>query len=148
MSNWIEWLETPYAENDDLMNDWVESILRRVSWKLFEHQHDIVKMAYETENGIPVLKDEAIEIIDQVITSELGWLRSYMIGRILVSYAKENIDLGEEGRWYMDEQFEPEDAADFWKEIDEYIWQDYAKVLGEEKTAELWKHWGKAPLED
>lgn len=148
MSNWIEWFEAPYAENDDLMNDWVETILHRVSWELFHHQHDIVKMAYETENGIPVLKDEAIEIIDQVITSELGWLRSYMIGRILVSYAKENIDLGEEGRWYMNDQFDPEDAADFWKEIDEYIWQDYAKVLGNEKTAELWKKWGKAPLED
>lgn len=148
MSNWIEWFETPYAENDDLMNDWVESILRRVSWELFERQHDIVKMAYETENGIPVLKDEAIGIIDQVITSKLGWLRSYMIGRILVSYAKGNIDLGEEGHWYMDDQFEPEDAADFWKEIDEYIWRDYAEVLGEERTAELWKKWGKAPLED
>ena len=148
MSNWIEWFEAPYAENDDLMNDWVETILHRVSWELFHHQHDIVKMAYETENGIPVLKDEAIEIIDQVITSELGWLRSYMIDRILVSYAKENIDLGEEGRWYMNDQFDPEDAADFWKEIDEYIWQDYAKVLGNEKTAELWKKWGKAPLED
>ena len=148
MSNWIEWFETPYAENDDLMNDWVESILRRVSWELFERQHDIVKMAYETENGIPVLKDEAIGIIDQVITSKLGWLRNYMIGRILVSYAKGNIDLGEEGRWYIDEQFKPEEAADFWKEIDEYIWRDYAEVLGEERTAELRKKWGKAPLED
>ena len=63
MSNWIEWFETPYAENDDLMNDWVESILRRVSWELFERQHDIVKMAYETENGIPVLKDDEVKLI-------------------------------------------------------------------------------------
>lgn len=148
MSNWIEYFENPYAEDDELMNDWVETIMHRVSWKLFDHQRDIIKMAYETENDIPVLKDEAIEIIDQVITSELGWLRSYIINRILVSYAKGNIDLGEEGRWYMDEQFDPEDAADFWKEIDKYIWQDYAKVLGDEKTAELWKKWGKAPLED
>ncbi len=148
MSSWIEYFENPYAENDELMNDWVETIIHRVSWELFDHQQDIIKMAHETENGIPVLKDEAIKVIGQVIISELGWLRSYILDRILVSYAKGNIDLGEEGRWYMNEQFDPEDAANFWKEIDKYIWQDYAKVLGEERTAELWKKWNKAPLED
>lgn len=148
MSSWIEYFENPYAEDDELMNDWVETIIHRVSWELFDHQQDIIKMAHETENGIPVLKDEAIQIIGQVIISELGWLRSYILDRILVSYAKGNIDLGEEGRWHISDQFDPEDAADFWKEIDEYIWQDYAKVLGEEKTAKLWEKWGKAPLED
>ena len=148
MSNWIKYFENPYAEDDELMNDWVETIIHRVSWELFDHQQNVIKMAHETENGIPILKDKAIKIIDQVITSELGWLRSYILNRILVSYAKGNIDLGEEGRWYINDQFDPEDAANFWKEIDEYIWHDYAQFLGDEKTAELWKQWGKAPLEE
>lgn len=146
MFNWIEWFESPYAEDTALLNDWIERIIRRVSAELFNHQHDVVYMANETDNGIPKLKDEAINVIRQTTYSELGWFINYVINRILVAYAKNNIDLGDEGRWYIEDQFDPEDAADFWKEIDEYIWSDYAKFLGEEKTAELWEKWGKTPL--
>ena len=146
MSNWIEWFESPYAEDTALLNDWIERIIKGVSAELFHHQHDVVYMANETDNGIPKLKDEAIDVIRQTAYSELGWFIGYIINRILVAYAKSNIDLGDEGHWYIDEQFDPEDAADFWKEINEYIWSDYAKFLGEEKTAKLWEKWGKTPL--
>lgn len=148
MSDWINWFEAPYAEDNDSLNDWIEQIIRRVSWQLFEKQNDIVYMANETDNGIPKLKDEAVDIMRQIINSEFSWLRGYIISRILVVYAKSNIDLGDEGRWYIDDQFDPEDAANFWKEIDKYIWNDYVQYLGEEKTAELWEHWGKIPLEE
>lgn len=146
MSNWLEWFESPYAEDDTLMNDWVERIISGVSVELFHHQHDVVYMANETDNGIPKLKDEAVDVIHQTIYSQLGWVISYITDRILIAYAKSNIDLGDEGRWYMEDKFDPEDAADFWKEIDEHIWSNYAKFLGEEETAKLWEKWGKTPL--
>ena len=148
MSDWIKWFEQPYAEDGDLLNDWVDNTLRHVSWRLFENQHNIVYMANETDNGIPRLKDEAVNIIRDTINAELSWLRNYMISRILVNYAKGNIDLGDEGKWYLDDQFDPEDAADFWDEIYRYIWDDYSKVLGEEKTAKLWEKWGYPPLKE
>ena len=146
MSDWIKFFEAPYAEDDTLMNDWVERIIHRVSAELFHHQHDVVYMANETDNGIPKLKDEAVDVIHQTVHSELGWVVDYIISRILVAYAKSNIDLGDEGRWYIEDRLDPENAADFWTEIDEYIWSDYTRFLGEEKTAELWEKWGKTPL--
>ena len=105
-------------------------------------------MANETDNGIPKMREDAIDYIRMVARNELGWLVNYMINRILVSYMKGNIDPSEEVKWWFKEDLPEGDDEEFWKEINECIWQDYAKVLGEEKTAELWEKWGKVPLED
>lgn len=146
MGTWLQYFENPYAEDDELLNDWVERTLRFTSWELFNKQDKIVYFANETDNGIPKLKEGALDVIHQTIIDELGWLRSYMLGRILVAYAKGNIDLGEEGKQYLDDQFDSEDTAEFWNEIYQYIWDDYSKMLGEERTAELWEKWGYPPL--
>ncbi len=148
MENWVKWYEQPYAEDDFLLNEFIEDALRRTSWKLFENQEKVVYMAYETDNGIPKMREDAIDYIRMVARNELGRLVSYMVNRILVSYMKGNIDPSEEIKWWFKEDLPEGDDEQFWKEINEYIWQDYAKVLGEEKTAELWKKWGKTPLED
>lgn len=148
MENWVKWYEQPYAEDDSLLNKFVEDALRRISWRLFENQEDVVYMANETDNGIPKMREGAIDYIHMVARNELGWLVNYMVNRILVSYMKGNIDPSEEVKWWFKEDLPKGDDEQFWKEINEYIWQDYAEVLGEEKTAELWKHWGKVPLED
>lgn len=148
MENWVKWYEQPYAEDDSLLNKFVEDALRRISWRLFENQEDVVYMANETDNGIPKMREGAIDYIHMVARNELGWLVNYMVNRILVSYMKGNIDPSEEVKWWFKEDLPEGDDEQFWKEINEYIWQDYTEVLGEEKTAELWKHWGKVPLED
>ena len=146
--NWLEFYERPYADDDEKLNDFVQDTLRRVSWKLFENQKSVVHMAYETESGIPQFKDGAVDYIAQIIDNELGWLRSYMVNRILIAYVKSNIEMSEqvEDHFYFD--FEPEDYADFRKQLDDYIWNDYAENLGEERTAELWEKWGKAPRKE
>lgn len=148
MENWVKWYEQPYAEDDSLLNEFIEDALRRTSWKLFGNQEKVVYMANETDNGIPKMREDAIDYIRMVARNELGWLVNYMVNRILVGYMKNNIDPSEEIKWWFKEDLPEGDDEEFWKEINEYIWQDYAKVLGEEKTAELWKKWGKAPLED
>ena len=151
MNNWVEWYEQPYADDDTKLNDFVEEHLKRVSWHLFEEQEKIVYMANETENGIPKMKEGAIDEISRQIRSEFGWLINYMVSRILVAYMKGNIEPSEEVKWWFeDDLLDPEEdnIGEFWKEINDYIWNDYAKMLGEERTSELWKKWGKAPLED
>lgn len=148
MENWVKWYEQPYAEDDSLLNEFIEDALRRTSWKLFGNQEKVVYMANETDNGIPKMREDAIDYIRMVARNELGWLVNYMVNRILVSYMKGNIDPSEEVKWWFKEDLPEGDDEEFWKEINEYIWQDYAKVLGEEKTAELWEKWGKVPLED
>lgn len=148
MENWVKWYEQPYAEDDSLLNEFIEDALRRTSWKLFGNQEKVVYMANETDNGIPKMREDAIDYIRMVARNELGWLVNYMVNRILVGYMKNNIDPSEEVKWWFKEDLPEGDDEEFWKEINEYIWQDYAKVLGEEKTAELWEKWGKVPLED
>lgn len=143
MSEWIEMYERPYAEDDALLNDFVNDALRRASWHLFEKQEEIVYMANETESGIPKMKEGAIDIVRAELNHELAWLREYMVNRILISYLKGNIESSEEVDYHFRDDFDEEDYADFRKEIDEYIWNDYAQFLGEERTAELWKKWGK-----
>lgn len=148
MENWVKWYEQPYAEDDSLLNEFIEDALRRTSWKLFGNQEKVVYMANETDNGIPKMREDAIDYIRMVARNELGWLVNYMVNRILVGYMKNNINPSEEVKWWFKEDLPEGDDEEFWKEINEYIWQDYAKVLGEEKTAELWEKWGKVPLED
>lgn len=151
MDKWIDWYEQPYTDDEDKLNDFIEQTLHRVSWHLFEEQEKIVYMANETENGIPKMKEGAIDKISQQIHSEFSWLVNYMINRILIAYMKSNIDPSDEVKyWFEDDLRDPEEdnIGQFWKEIDDYIWNDYAEVLGEKRVAELWKKWGKTPLED
>lgn len=122
----------PYAEDDYLLNDYVDEILRRVSLRLFERQEDICFMV--SERNPPMLKDGAVDIIEAECHKELNWLVDYIVNRMLISYRLNNIDLGEEGeselRWNLgDEEYE-----DFEKVAREYIYQDYVKFLGTEKT--------------
>lgn len=122
----------PYAENNDLLNDYVDEILRHVSWRLFRQQEDICFTI--SERNPPMLKEEAVDIIEAECRKELNWLVDYIVNRMLISYRLSNIDLGEEGenelRWNLgDEEYE-----DFEKAAREYIYQDYVKFLGTEKT--------------
>lgn len=122
----------PYAEDDYLLNDYVDEILRRVSWHLFERQEDICFMI--SERNPPMLKNEAVDIIEAECRKELGWLVDYMIMRLLISYRLSNIDLGEEGEYELRQGLGDEDYEDFEKAAREYIYRDYVKFLGTEKT--------------
>lgn len=120
----------PYAEDDALLNDFVDNIFRRVSWKMFENQEQICYMI--SEKNPPMLKDNAIEYMRAAINSELSWLRNYIICRMLISYRMSNVDLGEECEWYLHDELGKENWEDFTQKINKYIWNDYAKYLGED----------------
>ena len=134
----------PYAEDDHLLNDFVEDILRRVSWKLFEHQEDFVYMTHEREDGIPLLKDNVIEMIDRQINSELSWLYAYMITRLLMSYRLSNIELGDEGnQWLRDDLGDERESR-----ARKFIYNDYVNSLGEEKADEYFRKIGRLHYKD
>lgn len=148
MEKWIDWYEKPYAEDDIKLNDFIEDALRHLSWELFRNQDKILYMANETDNGLPKMRDGAIDYIRIITNNKLNWLVTYMINRILVAYLKGNIEPSEEIKRWFNEDLPEEDCEEFWADIDEYIWNDYAKYLGEERTAELWEKWGKAPRKE
>lgn len=141
-------LTRPYAEDDYLLNTFVEETMRRVSWKLFEHQEYVLYMANETETGIPLLKDNAVENMRDCVNEEFGWIRSYIITHLLMSYRLGNIDLGEEGEWWLREELGEEEYLEWESRARRAIYQDYAQNLGEDKADEYFKKIGRFHYKD
>ena len=141
-------LTRPYADDDYLLNTFVEETMRRVSWKLFEHQGDVLHMANETETGIPLLKDNAIEDMRNYINGEFSWIRSYIITHLLMSYRLGNIDLGPEGEWWLREELGEEEYLEWESRARKAIYQEYAQNLGEDRADEYFKKIGRLHYKD
>lgn len=133
----------PYAEDDYLLNDYVEYILRCVFGRCFERQEDMCYMI--NEKNPPELKNEALKVIRQEINSVFSSLREYIMARMLISYRLSNISLGDEPAEWLKATLGKEDYDEFELEARKYIYNDYKKFLGKEKTDEYFR---KIGLED
>ena len=122
----------PYAEEDELLNDYVDRILHNVTWKLFEDQQNICYMI--NEKNPPMLKDNFIEVATRYINHEFGWLREYLLIRLLIEYRLSNLDLGEKNEEWLKDMLGEEEYEDFEKIAKEYIYKDYVKMLGQEEA--------------
>lgn len=131
----------PYAEDNDLLNDYVDEILRHVSWRLFRQQEDICFTI--SERNPPMLKEEAVDIIEAECRKELNWLVDYMVMRLLISYRLDNIDLGEEGEYELRWSLGEEAYEDFEKAARKHIYQDYVNFLGVKKANSYFEKIGR-----
>jgi len=122
----------PYAEEDELLNDYVDRILHNVTWKLFEDQRNICYMI--NEKNPPMLKDNFIEVATRYIEHEFGWLREYLLIRLLIEYRLSDLDLGEENEEWLKDMLGEEEYENFEKIAKEYIYKDYVKMLGQEEA--------------
>ena len=122
----------PFADDDYSANELIDELTLRLSRKMFEHQEENCYMI--SEKNPPMLKDNVIESMQNYLNTEFGWIRNYIICRMLISYRMSNVDLGEEGEWYLREEFSDEEWTDFNKTMNEYVWNDYCRFLGEEKA--------------
>lgn len=118
----------PYAEDDVLLNDFINDLIRHVSWKMFTHQEEVCYTI--AEKNPPMLKDNVIGFLRTVINNELGWVRDYVICRMLISYRLSNVDLGEEAEWYLRDSLGEEEWVKFEEAAKKFIWNDYAKFCG------------------
>ncbi len=127
----------PYAEDDYPLNDYIENLIHHLSWKMFKHQDEICFNI--SEKNPPMLKDNVIEYMQNVLDVEFGSVRNYIICRMLISYRMSNVDLGFEGEWYLREDL----GEDLWKEFNDvmnrYVWDDYCESLGPEKAKKYFK---------
>lgn len=122
----------PYAEEDDLLNDYVDRILNNVTWKLFKDQCNICYMI--DEKNPPMLKDNFIEVVTRYIENEFELLREYLIIRLLIEHRLSNLDLGEKNEEWLKDRLGEEEYKDFEKIAKEYIYKDYVKMLGQEEA--------------
>ena len=124
----------PFAEDDYPLNDFVDNLTRSLSWYMFKHQEEICYMI--SEKNPPMLKDNVIERMQNYLNTEFGWIRNYIICRMLISYRMANVDLGEEGEWYLREEFNDEEWDQLNDALNKYVWNDYCKYLGPDKARE------------
>jgi hypothetical protein len=118
----------PYAEDDALLNDFINNLIRHLSWEMFVHQEET---CYDiTEKNPPMLKDNVIDYMQTAINNALEGIRDYVICRMLMSYRLSNIDLGEEAESYLRDSFGEEEWAKFEEIAKKYIWNDYARFCG------------------
>ena len=124
----------PFAEDDYPLNDFVDNLTHSLSWYMFKHQEEICYMI--SEKNPPMLKDNVIERMQNYLNTEFGWIRNYIICRMLISYRMANVDLGEEGEWYLREEFNDEEWDQLNDALNKYVWNDYCKYLGPDKARE------------
>lgn len=127
----------PFAEDDALLNDFIEGLIRQLSWEMFKHQDEICYNI--SQKNPPMLKDNVIEYMRNVLNVKMGFVRDYIISRMLISYRMSNVDLGSEGEWYLRESFNDKDWTVFNEAMNKYVWDDYCKYLGPEKAKEHFK---------
>lgn len=120
----------PYAEDDALLNDFVDDLVRQVSWEMFKDQEQICHTIAECNP--PKLKDGALDHLINIINNKLGWVRNYIVCRTLLSYRMGNVDLDEESEWYLREEFDEEGWEELTQAINHHIWDDYRKFMGDE----------------
>lgn len=139
MINWNE--KFNYFEDDQLAAEWFNDLCNLLNWKFFEHQEDMLYMANETKNGVPRFKEGAIEKMEQVINSQLGFMRWTIIYGFVKHYREQNIDLSDEMvEWLIDEM--GADAYGDWEiETRRKIVDEYAKYLGRKTVEELAIEW-------
>lgn len=118
----------PFAEDDALLNDFIDDLVRRLSGKMFTYQEEICYTI--AEKNPPMLKDNVIGYMRQAINNELGCVRDYIICRMLISYRLSNVDLGEEAEWYLRDSLGEEQWAEFEEAAKKFIWNDYVKFCG------------------
>lgn len=124
----------PFADDDALLNDFINDLIHQLSLEMFEHQEEICYNI--SQKNPPMFKNNVIEHMQNVLDIKMGFVRNYIISRILISYRMSNVDLGFEGEWYLRESFDDESWVDFNKAMNKYVWDDYCKYLGLEKAKE------------
>lgn len=124
----------PFADDDALLNDFIDRILQNISWRMFERQEEVCYMI--SEKNPPMLKDNVIEFLKRAINIEMGYLQEYIISNMLIKYRMSNVDLGDRGEQYLRDTFafEDEDWNEFNKAMNKYVWDSYCKYLGAEET--------------
>ena len=133
-----------YAEEDTLLNDWIENILNNVKYDMFRCQKNLLYMSNEREDGVPMFNDNAIELIYFLIKDNVSYLTSYMITRLLMEHRLGHIDLGEDCTWWLQEELGDEEFAKWESAARKAIYADYVEGLGEKRAAEYFERIGRS----
>lgn len=135
----------PYAEEDELLNNWIENLISRVKLDLFKNQEEWLYMSDELEDGsFPKFKENARDYMWDVIQNNFSWLANYIVERLIAEYRLSNIDLDEDTILELKDDLGEDDYNKWEEEARSRILKEYSQYLGEEKAKEvLYSKWGR-----
>lgn len=102
--DWADYIN--YFDDDTNANDWLNEIMPHIMFKLFRDQENYLFMAGELGKGRwPMLKENAVEYIEDIINREFDWLIESIAMAIIRKYHEDDIDMpqsiaDEYNEWY------------------------------------------------
>lgn len=80
-----------YFDDDTLAADWLNELVRRISWDMFHNQQEWIYMHGELTSVKPCLKDNFFDVAGEAFDREIASLRS----AFLVGLAKLHMEQGD-----------------------------------------------------
>lgn len=107
-------MDNNYFDKDSNAYEWYNEVKDHAMWELFKNQENFLYMYGELgEKSNPVLKDNAIDYIEQTVIGELGWLISNLTMDIIDEYRRSDIDMSE----YVADEFNAYFVSDLDDEV-------------------------------
>lgn len=101
-------------DDDYLAKDWYNYLMHEVSYEVFNRQEEIVYMSGELGKGrLPKIKDEAPEVIRNIIASKMAFFTESMTANILKSLIESNIDCSTELATELNEWYGSKEGREF-----------------------------------
>lgn len=145
MNKMLDIMLEPYAEDDALLNSWVEAQLSQIKVNLFRKQTDWLYLNGELGEGcVPKFRLCGRDYIREACYRNLGWLVDYMVNRLVAEYRLSNIDLDEETILDLQWEMGKEEYEEWELECKRRIFKEYCKMMGEDEAkAYFEKLWGE-----
>lgn len=90
-----------YFEDDTLASEWFNSLCRNIAWEAFERQEEWCVSASERENRKPLIKNNFVEVFDEIFDQRLAFLRETILLGFLCEYYNDDIEVMQDvADWY------------------------------------------------
>ena len=133
-----------FCDEEETLANYFNRTTDRVIYNIFRNQEDLLYMVNETSNGVPKYKEGAIRKIYDMACGELAVFIECLIGSIIRHDRFSNIELSDEMIEWLIEDMTEEGYNEWEQQAREYIFKDYAHIIGEDKAKELAvKWWGE-----
>jgi hypothetical protein len=92
-----------YFEDDTNAAEWLNNLMHRVYWKMFENQEEWIYMLGELESDKPCLKDNFFEYAEMILDEELSLFKACVLTGMAYDYIDDDIDVTENIAYELNE---------------------------------------------
>lgn len=83
-----------YFDKNDLAEEWLDRVIKNISFTAFENQKEWIYMYGELGEGRnPMIKDNFVKCFNQYFNEQLSYMRAIILYGFLKRYYEDNIDV-------------------------------------------------------